>query len=65
MSDYLYYVYVRRTSGHSDQAVESDIMELMTKSYDAMKFSYSPYSKFSVGAAVLCRDGTVYTGTCR
>ena len=26
------------------------------------KFSYSPYSHFSVGAALLCTDGTVYTG---
>lgn len=25
--------------------------------------SYSPYSHFSVGAALLCRDGSVYTGT--
>lgn len=25
-------------------------------------FSYSPYSHFSVGAALLCTDGTVYTG---
>lgn len=24
--------------------------------------SYSPYSGFSVGAALLCGDGTVYTG---
>ncbi len=25
--------------------------------------SYSPYSKFSVGAAVLCEDGSTYVGT--
>ena len=25
--------------------------------------SYSPYSRFRVGAALLCRDGTVYLGT--
>ena len=24
--------------------------------------SYSPYSKFSVGAALLCADGKIYTG---
>ena len=29
---------------------------------EARKFSYSPYSGFSVGAALLCKDGSVYTG---
>lgn len=28
----------------------------------ARKFSYSPYSKYPVGAAVLCPSGKVYTG---
>lgn len=28
----------------------------------AMENSYSPYSGFKVGAALLCSDGTVYTG---
>lgn len=28
----------------------------------AKEFSYSPYSKFRVGAALLCEDGSVYTG---
>ena len=28
----------------------------------ARKNSYSPYSNFAVGAALLCRDGKVYTG---
>ena len=28
----------------------------------AMKNSYSPYSEFCVGAALLCKNGTVYTG---
>ena len=28
----------------------------------AAKNSYSPYSRFPVGAALECRDGTVYTG---
>lgn len=26
------------------------------------KNSYSPYSKFAVGSAVLCDDGTIFTG---
>jgi cytidine deaminase len=29
----------------------------------ASRASYSPYSKFRVGAALLCEDGTVFTGT--
>ena len=28
----------------------------------AMTRSYSPYSGYKVGAALLCKDGTVYTG---
>ncbi len=30
---------------------------------EAAKASYSPYSHFRVGAALLCSDGTVFTGT--
>jgi len=29
----------------------------------AAEASYSPYSKFRVGAALLCEDGSVFTGT--
>lgn len=29
---------------------------------EAMLHSYSPYSGFKVGAALLCKDGTVYQG---
>lgn len=29
---------------------------------EAMQHSYSPYSGYKVGAALLCADGTVYTG---
>ncbi len=36
--------------------------ELLKKAEEAMGFSYSPYSNFKVGAALLCKDGTVYTG---
>lgn len=36
--------------------------ELITKALEARKFSYSPYSGFSVGAALLCDDGSVYAG---
>ena len=36
--------------------------ELMFLAQDAMEQAYSPYSKFKVGAALLCKDGSVYTG---
>lgn len=36
--------------------------ELIAKAKEAMKMSYSPYSKFKVGAALLTKDGTVFTG---
>ena len=37
--------------------------ELIAEAFKAMKNSYAPYSKYHVGAAVLCRDGTVFWGT--
>lgn len=36
---------------------------LIQKAEEAMKFSYSPYSRFAVGAALECEDGTIFTGT--
>ena len=36
--------------------------ELVQKAFEMHKFSYVPYSKFPVGAALLCEDGTVFTG---
>ena len=36
--------------------------ELMSRAKDAAGYSYSPYSRFAVGAALECDDGTVYTG---
>ena len=44
---------------------EAEIMnkeELVKKAYEAQKFSYSPYSDFQVGAALLTGSGKVYTG---
>ncbi|MBI4125815.1 MAG: cytidine deaminase [Deltaproteobacteria bacterium] len=37
--------------------------QLVQKALAARKNSYSPYSKFAVGAALECGDGTVITGT--
>lgn len=36
--------------------------QLIIMAKDAMQFSYSPYSGYKVGAALLCKDGSVYTG---
>jgi cytidine deaminase len=36
--------------------------ELINLALEARKMSYSPYSGFSVGAALLCKDGSVYSG---
>lgn len=35
---------------------------LLDRARHARKHSYSPYSKFAVGAALLCEDGTVFEG---
>lgn len=39
-----------------------DSKELVHKAVEARKLSYSPYSRFAVGAALLCKDGTVFVG---
>lgn len=39
-----------------------DKKKLAALAAEAMKSSYSPYSGFTVGAALLCRSGKVYTG---
>ena len=36
--------------------------ELMQIAIEASKKSYSPYSKFPVGACVMCDDGSIYSG---
>ena len=36
--------------------------ELVELAFSMHRFSYVPYSKFPVGAALLCADGSVYTG---
>ena len=41
----------------------ADLSELLDAARRAAEDSYSPYSHFRVGAALLCKDGTVITGT--
>ena len=36
--------------------------ELVQIAFSMHQYSYGPYSHFPVGAALLCRDGTVFTG---
>ncbi|MGN0526636.1 MAG: cytidine deaminase [Acutalibacteraceae bacterium] len=36
--------------------------ELCKTAVSAMKSAYAPYSDYKVGAALLCKDGTVFTG---
>lgn len=36
--------------------------KLIKEAERAKKKAYTPYSKFKVGAAVLCADGKIYTG---
>lgn len=44
------------------QPVESNYDKLVEMAYKAMEYSYSPYSNFQVGAALLADTGNVYTG---
>lgn len=36
--------------------------ELITKALQARQSAYAPYSDYLVGAAILCEDGSIYTG---
>jgi cytidine deaminase len=36
--------------------------DFIREGVSARELAYCPYSKFQVGAAVLCNDGTVFTG---
>ena len=39
-----------------------ELKTLIQTAIDALPNSYVPYSRFHVAAALLCKDGTVYTG---
>ncbi len=39
-----------------------DKAQLIAIAEEARQLSYSPYSHFAVGAAILCSDGSVYSG---
>lgn len=42
--------------------MEINEKELVKKAIEAKEFSYSPYSHFRVGAALLTKSGKIYTG---
>jgi cytidine deaminase len=37
--------------------------QLINTAMEAKKYSYSPFSHFKVGSALLCKNGKVFTGT--
>lgn len=41
---------------------EPDMRRLIEAAFQARENSYSPYSHFRVGAALLCKEGNIYTG---
>ncbi len=41
---------------------EDKIKELIQTAIDQLQFSYAPYSNFKVGAALLAKNGDIYTG---
>ena len=41
---------------------EKEIQRLINRAIVARETSYSPYSHFGVGAALLCEDGRIYEG---
>lgn len=43
-------------------SMEEKYLELLKKAYEMRFNSYTPYSHYKVGAALLCKNGKVYTG---
>lgn len=42
--------------------LRGEIEELIKRAEGALGNAYAPYSNYRVGAAILCEDGSVYTG---
>ena len=42
--------------------IDLDVQKIIQASHEMKEKAYCPYSKFRVGAALLCQDGTVITG---
>lgn len=41
---------------------DKEISDLIHTAFSVRKLSYSPYSRFAVGSALLCADGEIYSG---
>ena len=48
--------------GHLIEKIADRIAELIEKAIDMRNYSYAPYSKFRVGAALLTKDGKIFGG---
>jgi cytidine deaminase len=47
----------------AEAELPQDVQDLMKEAIEARENSYSPYSKFKVGAAILLENGEVVTGS--
>ena len=47
----------------SKEDLPQNVQDLMQKSIEARESSYSPYSKFKVGAAILLENGEIVSGS--
>ena len=45
-----------------DFMIDTEIEKLITLAHEARACAYSPYSEVTVGAALLCKNGKIYSG---
>lgn len=53
---------INKRKGLAENMTKEQIQELITTAMDQLTYSYVPYSHFRVGAALLAKDGKIYTG---
>jgi len=46
----------------SDELINKNMQSLIQAAQKACSYAYAPYSRFRVGAAVLCENGEIYAG---
>ena len=47
---------------NTDRLSQQQAVKLIGEAFASQKRAYAPYSHFQVGAALLCRDGSIYGG---
>lgn len=52
----------REVCTKGEEGMKAENQKLIQAALDGLSRSYAPYSHFHVSAALLCGDGTVYTG---